>query len=332
MTGQRISPSVNAPKPGETGQPRSIRGRLKQMLGPKWQFRTHRLARLRWLTKYRIVRDLQPEVGFRTKLGFVLLDPEIESYSYELADERRFIAELARGLGCSESELATYAEETRRDPELNARLARHTRWQFDVKRRLPLGHRLSWYLMVRARKPRLVVETGTYRGLGSLVLLRALERNRQEGFPGELMSFDITSASGGLVRPALRERWTRFVGSTHELLEPALEGRQVDMLFQDTPHTEENQRWEFGAALARAGGRLLLVDGSGGESPTLRSMAAQRGGSHYVVSAPSRNHVYQGGTVAFALFDRAATPGAHVKAIGTRQVGSGASYTPVGYR
>jgi hypothetical protein len=281
-----------------------FRSRIKELLGPDWQFRTHRAARLRWLTKYRALRALQPNLGTRKKLAFVLLDPEIESYTYELADERGFVTELARTLGRPRAELLRYAEEIRRDPELNEHLARHTRWRFDVKRRLPLGNRLGWYLMVRARKPGLVVETGIYRGLGSLVLLRALERNRQEGFPGELMSFDITSAAGDLVRPEVRGGWRRFTGSTQELLEPALEGRQVDMLFQDTPHTEENQRFEFGTALRHAGPRLLLVDGSGGDARHLGLIAAEKGGGHHVVPAPSRDHVYGGTDIAFAVFDR----------------------------
>jgi hypothetical protein len=281
----------------------SVRGRIKKLAGPEWQFRAHRAARLRWLTKYRALRDFQPDVGLRKQLAFVLLDPEIESYTYELADERAFVTELARKLGQPSAELLRYAEEIRRDPELNERLARHTRWRFDVKRRPPLGNRLAWYLMVRSRKPGLVVETGIYRGLGSLVVLRALERNREEGFPGELMSFDITSAAGGLVRPELRAGWRRFTGSTQELLEPALEGRRVDMLFQDTPHTRDNQRFEFGAALRHAGPRLLLVDGSGGDAPNLRLMAGERGGAHHVVPAPSRDHVFGGVDIAFAVFD-----------------------------
>ena len=50
-----------------------MRGRIKAILGPDWQFRAHRLSRLRWLTKYRALRALQPDVGLRRKLAFVLL-------------------------------------------------------------------------------------------------------------------------------------------------------------------------------------------------------------------------------------------------------------------
>ena len=102
------------------------------------------------------------------------------------------------------------------------------------------------------------------------------------------------------------------VQETDQLLVPALRGRRVDMLFQDTPHTEENQRFECGGALAHAGDELLLVDGSGGDAATLESMSAELGGSHHLLSARSREHVYSGTDVAFALFDRPEVKDAHL--------------------
>lgn len=276
---------------------------LQRVIGPEWRFRTHRLGRLRWLTKYRLMRHFNTDVGLRRKFVYVFLDPEIESFSFELENEPEVIAGLATALGRSEEELAAYAAETRCDPELNELLARHLRWRFDIKSRLPLGNRLAWYLIARALKPELVVETGIYLGLGSLVLLRALERNRQEGSPGELMSFDSLAGAGSIVREQARQGWRRFVGATHDLLLPALEDRRVDMLFQDTPHTEENQRYEFEAALSHAATKLVLIDGSGGKSPILETICAEREGTYHRVPLRSRDHIYPGEGVAFAVFE-----------------------------
>jgi Methyltransferase domain len=276
---------------------------LKRIVGPEWQFRVHRLSRLRWLTKYRLMRRFSTGVGLRRRLAYVLIDPETESFSFELDNEPEVIAGLAVALGRGERELAAYAAETRADPELNELLSRHLRWQFDTKRRLPLGHRLGWYVMARALKPELVVETGIYLGLGSLVLLRALERNRLEGRPGELMSFDTNPAAGSIIRERARHGWLRFIGSTRDLLLPALEGRRVSMLFQDTSHTEENQRFEFGAALSHAAPQLLLLDGSGGYSPTLEAICEERDGAYHRVPLHSREHVFPGAEIAFGLFE-----------------------------
>jgi predicted O-methyltransferase YrrM len=278
---------------------------LRRIVSPEWRFRAHRVARLRWLTKYRLMRGFDADVGVRRRLAYVLLDPEIESFSFELANEPEVIAGLAAALGHSEAELADYAAETRRDPELNELLTRHLRWRFHIKRRLPLGNRLAWYVMVRALKPEVVVETGIYLGLGSLVLLRALERNSQEGSPGELMSFDTVPSAGSVVREQARRGWHRFVGSTRDLLLPALENRRVDMFFQDTPHTDENQRFEFGAALSHASPGLVLLDSSGGQSPTLEAIAGERGGTYHRVAMRSRDHVYPGLAITFAVFEQA---------------------------
>jgi hypothetical protein len=279
---------------------------LKSLLGAEWRFRTHRLGRLRWLTKYRLMRRFKADVGLRRRLAYVLLDPELESFSYELQNESEIISALARALDRPFDELARYASETREDPELNELLARHVRWRADVKRRLPLGNRLTWYVIVRALKPELVVETGIYLGLGSLAVLRALERNRREGSAGELMSFDTVSGAGGIVREQARRGWHRFVGSTKDLLLPALEGRRVDILFQDTPHTEENQRFEFSAALSHAGPNLLLFDASGGTAPTLGTICAERGGAYHRMPLLTRGHIFPGIEITFAIFENAA--------------------------
>src|SRR5437868_27257 len=124
----------------------SIKERLKRALGPQWQSRLRRVSRLRWITKYRLMREFDTNVGVRRRLVYVLIDPETESFSYEVDNLPEVIAALATALGRSDRELAAYAEEVDHDPEFHARLARHVGWRFDVKHRLPLGHRLAWYV------------------------------------------------------------------------------------------------------------------------------------------------------------------------------------------
>ena len=74
------------------------------------------------------------------------------------------------------------------------------------------------------------------------------------------------------------------------------------MLIQDTPHTEENQRFEFGAALSHAAAQLLLFDSSG-YAPTLEAICAERGGTYHRVPLRSRNHIYPGVDLGFGVFE-----------------------------
>ncbi len=283
-----------------------VRTTVKHVIGPRGQDRVRSLSRLRWITKYRLQRKFDADVGFARRLTYVLLDPELESYSFELDNEHEVVAALAIALERPEDELAGYATETHTDPELNERLRRGLRWRLDMKQRMPLGSRLGWYVTVRATKPELVVETGIHLGLGSLAVLRALARNEEEGHPGELMSFDVNPRAGAIVREELRSRWHPIIGPTSETLAPALRGRRVGLLFQDTLHTEENQLIEFGAALERAAPLLLLVDCSGGYAPTLERLCDERGGVYHRVTLRSRGHIHPGGDFRFGVFENAA--------------------------
>ena len=130
------------------------------------------------------------------------------------------------------------------------------RWRIDCKRDMPLGNRLLWYALVRAVKPRLTVETGIYQGLGSLMLLRALARNAEEGVEGHLISIDFDPGSGWLVPERLRDRWTPLFGDIEADLEPALADRDIDLFIHESDHNERLQRFEFGTALAHAASDL----------------------------------------------------------------------------
>ncbi len=255
-----------------------------------------RLSRLRWLTKRGILHHYGVSLRDRPALylRYLLWDPEVESYSYDIANDDELCAFAEANFGVTARQARDFLSEARRDPELTTRLSERTRWRFDAKNKLPIGNRLLWYVAARARKPELIVETGIYEGLGSLVLLRALERNADDGVEGRLVSIDVDPMCGFLVRDesALTARWTKVIGMTGDLLPEVVAGRPIGMLLQDTPHTEENQRYEFGVALRQADDPVILIEGSGGYCPTLGELADQLGlQREHFVERP-RDHFY----------------------------------------
>ena len=135
---------------------------------------------------------------------------------------------------------------------------------------------LEIYLLVRGKKPALVVETGVNRGWSSAAILRALRHNDR----GRLISIDLptTGPSGrvnadgrrdlswipdgmtGLEVPEyLRPRWELRLGSSRDLL-PPLDG--YDFFFHDSDHSFENQTFEYQTALRHlpSGGVLASDD------------------------------------------------------------------------
>lgn len=277
-----------------------LRDTLKRSLPARWRRRARRLSRLRWVTKARLLRH--HEVSWRDRplvaLRYLLLDPEVESFTYEVDNRDELLDFAARALGHDRAAVGQYAAETGHDPELTQ--PKRRRW--DSKRRLPLANRLLWYVAVRAEKPELVVETGVHDGLGSLVLLRALERNGEEGRPGRLLSFDIFEDTGWLVHERLHERWQRVTGSTLTELEPVLQGLRVDMSIHDTPAEERLQRAEFSAVLGHRGERLVVVNSSGARLGVLEELCAREGTVQQRFVSRSRDHVHPGNAIALAVF------------------------------
>jgi len=132
-----------------------------------------------------------------------------------------------------------------------------------------LSQAAELYALVRAAKPRLVVETGVASGLSSAHILRALDRN---GI-GTLHSIDLPNVQAGSILPAgrtsgwivpesLRDRWQLRLGDTRVILPSLLKSLdRLDLFLHDSDHSYEAMLFEFEQAypkLEPAG--LLLSD------------------------------------------------------------------------
>jgi methyltransferase family protein len=283
-----------------------VKERLKTTVGPQWQARARALSRLRWLAKYRLMRRAGERLRDhpRRNLAYVLWDPELESHTYDVANLDELADFLASELGVEHERALGYLREPESDPVFNEEWRRRMRFRFDVKHRAQLANRLIWWGLVRCLRPRLVVECGIFNGVGSLVLLRALERNRAEGSPGELISIDSDPTMGWAVPSQLEEHWTTVEGFTSDVLEGAIAGREVGMLIHDTPHTYENQVLEFSAALRHPAERLVLIDSSGGQTPALEEICEREGGRYRYFRELPKDHFYPGNGSGIGIFDR----------------------------
>jgi len=272
-----------------------IKTRLKG-LSPAWQDRLRRLSRFRWFEKARIVRGYG--VSFRAQpllvARYVLFDPEVGDFSYELDNEHELVDFLAGVLGLSQTTIAGYLAEIKNDEKLRGAMAKRARWRIDMKRRIHFGQRVAWYAVTRAVKPRLMVETGIKHGFGSLVLLSALERNAREGSPGRLISFDTDPFSGWVVDERLREHWRPVFASTFDLLDATLDGHEVDLFICDTPPSYETESFEMRTAMSHAAKDIVLIAGNGDRTTALPELAAELNGEYRHFVERPRRHIFPG--------------------------------------
>jgi Methyltransferase domain len=204
---------------------------------------------------------------------------ELDNFGYEISNADGLVPVIATTLGTPAPVVAGYLDECVRDTTLVADLAARMSSRAGREIEPHFARRIGWYIAVRLEKPKLVVETGTHDGVGSALLLRALERNAEDGAPGQLMSFDVEPTSGWLIQPWPRN-WTLVIGDTSRTLAEALAGRTVDIFIHDSLHTIDHERLEFRAARHHAAARQVLITDNAHMTTVLREIARHEDASY----------------------------------------------------
>jgi hypothetical protein len=257
-----------------------------------------RASRGRWIRKAQLVRRYGATVP--GELRYLLTDPELDTFSYELANADDLAKAVADAAGVPVTTVSGLFAEVRGDKVLADRIRRATRWHPEAKRRPPLGRQLARYAMTRLLRPELIVECGIKHGLGAAVMLRALERNAEDGAqPGQLIGIDPDPRAGWLVSPRTTG-WERVVARSTDALPGVLRGRPTGLLVHDSVPDVAVARYEYEAALACAAPALALI-GNGNWTSALRDLGAERGFACYSVAERPAGHFYPGAVQDLAI-------------------------------
>ncbi|MCE9623091.1 MAG: class I SAM-dependent methyltransferase [Actinomycetia bacterium] len=187
---------------------------------------------------------------------------EFANYSYALTPmNREQLAWFVSGITSRPvAEVEGYFAELEADGALlthvETRLtAARRRREFDNQ--ISYGRRLGWYALVRILRPAVVVETGTEKGLGSVVFAAALMRNGA----GRLVTIDIEASSGLIIAEPYASVVEQRIGDSVVLLKEF--GEPIDLFLHDSDHSREHEYAEFVAAEQwLTGGALVLSDNS----------------------------------------------------------------------
>ncbi len=201
-----------------------------------------------------------------------------------------------------------YSQELESDLEFREMLIKQTlasreRHNCDADPRF--GRRIGWYALVRATRPRVVVETGVDRGLGTAVIAAALRRNAAEGFPGVVYATDIVPDCGHLLVEPYRSYCRILIGDSVESLKGLSE--KVDIFIHDSDHRPEYEWAELVAIQPRLHpGSLVLSDNSQQTSKLLEFAQQVDRGFLFFQDAP-KDHWWPGDGIGAAFVPGAKT-------------------------
>lgn len=255
---------------------------------------------------YRLFAVALPHLGrqFGLMLRWTLASKEHYNHTYYLTDlNRRYLDSFISVIsGHDLPTIENYSKELESDVELRrlleARaLASPDRHNSDVEPRY--GRRLGWYALVRATKPRVVVETGIDRGLGTAVIAAALKRNQEEGFPGVVHATDNVPDCGHLLAEPYKSYCRILLGDSVESLKRFQE--PVDIFIHDSDHRPEYEWAEFMAIERRLLPASLVLSDNSEQTLKLFEFAQRLGKAFLYFQDSPRDHWWKGDGIGAAF-------------------------------
>lgn len=200
------------------------------------------------------------------------------------------------------TEITRYIRELEQDEELRRLLMERTlaspdRHNSDLEPRY--GRRLGWYALVRATKPRVIVETGVDRGLGTAVLAAALRRNAAEGHPGLVYATDIIPDCGHLFAEPYKSFGRILIGDSVELLKKFSE--PVDIFLHDSDHRPEYEWAEFMAIEPKLHSTSIVMSDNSQQTDKMFEFAERIGKSFLYFQDQPRDHWWPGDGIGAAF-------------------------------
>ena len=230
-------------------------------------------------------------------LRWVLRSKEHYNHTFDLTDLNKiYLANYIAAIsGHPVGTIQGYIRELEGDEELRSFLRQRTlaspdRHNSDAEPRY--GRRLGWYALVRATRPKVIMETGVDRGLGTCVVAAALRRNSQEGFPGLVYATDNNPQCGNLFAGPYREFGKILLGDSVELLRTFQQ--PVDIFIHDSDHRPEYEWAEFVAIEPRLRSNSMVLSDNSHETSKLFEFAQRVGKPFLYFQDEPKDHWWPG--------------------------------------
>ena len=238
---------------------------------------------------------------------------ETSNFTYNLTELN--LAQLAGWVsvitGCSLNKAQQWIDELRHDQPLRDHLNQLTASSgsaITADFNMGYGRRLGWYALVRALKPRTVVETGVDKGLGSCVLAAALLRNQAEGHPGRYVGTDINPQAGWLFQGPYRQAGDILYGDSIESLQK-LDG-PVDLFINDSDHSAEYEEREYACIAAKLSPTAVLLGDNAHVTDKLYQFATATSRRFLFFAEKPADHWYPGAGIGAAWGQEQISPSA----------------------
>jgi predicted O-methyltransferase YrrM len=241
-------------------------------------------------------------------LRWLVRSSETENFTYDLTPgNKRYLASLIAAVtGRTHEAIEGYIRELEEDEDLAEHLRRAAAAHGaaapgDRTIRNPpaaYGRRIGWYAIARATKPKVIVETGVDKGLGSCILAAALRRNEHEGRAGAYFGTDINPAAGALFGGPYARHGEILYGDSITSLQ-ALD-RTIDLLINDSDHSADYEAREYRTVADKLSADAIILGDNSHATPALLEFALSTGRRFVFFQEKPLDHWYPGAGIGIA--------------------------------
>lgn len=158
--------------------------------------------------------------------------------------------------------------------------------------KIEFSRRLGWYICVRLLKPKIIVETGVDKGLGSVVLIRALMKNKEEGFPGYYYGTDINPEAGYLLKGDYKNYGEILYGDSIKTLNKIT--NKIDLFINDSDHSAEYEYNEYCAIKNKLAETGIILGDNSHSTDKLIKFSIENNKRYILFREEPLNHWYPG--------------------------------------
>jgi hypothetical protein len=224
------------------------------------------------------------------------------TYDLEPLNLQHLAAYLATITGKSYEIIWGYLNEIDGDAALKEHVLRCTKASIErhvADMEVHYGRRVGWYALVRAIQPRVIVETGVDKGLGTCVMAAALMRNAAEGAPGKVIGIDINPRAGYLLQAPYQRFGELVFGDSLEALRNIKD--EVDLFIHDSVHTPEFEMNEFKTIQPKLSARAIVMSDNAHVTDSLLRWALANGRQFLFFGEKPKNHWWPGDGIGIAF-------------------------------
>jgi len=237
-------------------------------------------------------------------MHWLLFSREYTNFTYELTDLNiRYLAQFL-GVVCGRSPevMAGFIQEIIDDEQLRTHVGKcisESKRNYAADDIVKYSRRIGWYAIVRATKPRVIIETGVDKGLGACVLTAALMKNDGEGYSGTYIGTDINPKAGYMLMAPYNKYGKILYGDSIESLS-ALDS-EIDLFINDSDHSMDYEMREFETVSPRLSSRSIVLGDNSHFSDKLINFAQQTNRDFLFFQEQPQGHWYPGAGIGAAF-------------------------------